>query len=285
MKKRTALFLLLSIAALPLSGQSRPIITVLDFTTEAMSPNEMKTVISLLSSALFQSGQFTVIDVTQRESLLKEIEFSGSGCTDEACALKIGKMLSAGMIVVGHISKIGSRFVVSTKMLETESGTTLSTADGIYKDMDAMVDGMRDLAAALASKKASPGNVVASRPTSDSGLRFWTGLASGIAGIGLLGTGGWFLYDGLVNGTASVDAAWNAYFASTSDQASYYAQYELKFGDWVDGLWLGGGLTAGGAILTGLGIVLMMPEAPKPAVAVRVLPLADALLLSVSLRF
>ena len=79
MKRFLPLLVLALAGASPLIGQTKPIITVLDFKTEALSQTEMKTVLSLLSSALFNTGKYTVIDVTQRESLLKEIEFSSSG--------------------------------------------------------------------------------------------------------------------------------------------------------------------------------------------------------------
>jgi len=100
----------------------------------------MKPIISLLSSAFFQMERFTIIDVSQRENILSEIEFSSSGCTDESCMLEIGRLLAAEMIVVGSLSKIGSRYVLSSKLLETQTGRTLGTADGIYADLDAMLD-------------------------------------------------------------------------------------------------------------------------------------------------
>ena len=51
--------------------------------------------------------------VAQRETVLKELEFSMSGCTDESCMLEVGKMLSAELIVGGSISQLGSKIVLS----------------------------------------------------------------------------------------------------------------------------------------------------------------------------
>lgn len=63
----------------------------------------MKSIISLLSSALFQTGEFTVIDVSERERLLQELEFSMSDCTDESCLREVGRMLSAEGIAAGNL--------------------------------------------------------------------------------------------------------------------------------------------------------------------------------------
>jgi hypothetical protein len=286
--KRSFLLLVLAFAgASPLLGQTKPIITVLDFKTDALSQTEMKTVISLLSSALFRTGRYTIIDVTQRENLLKEIEFSSSGCTEEACALKIGKLLSAGMIVVGNLSKMGSRFVVSTKLLETESGKTLSTADGIYGSMDALVDGVQDLAEVLAGQKATTRTGGQAQPGAGPDLKFIAGVACGVAGLGLGGMGGWLLYDGLVNGKAVVDADWNAYYKATANHDALYQTYQTALQAWVNGLWLAGGLAAGGAALTGLGVVLMLPAAVPPGTAVSIFiqPCGNATLLSVHVGY
>jgi hypothetical protein len=132
-------------------AQDKPIITVLDFSTDGVSESEMKSIISLLSSALFQTQAFTVIDVSERERLLQELEFSLSECTDESCLLEVGRMLSAEGIVVGNLGKVGNRYILSTKLLETETAKTLNTADGFYDDLDALVDDIYALANKLAA--------------------------------------------------------------------------------------------------------------------------------------
>ena len=48
--------------------------------------------------------------------------------------------MSASMIVVGDIGKVGSRYIISSKMLETETARTLNTADGIYINLDSLID-------------------------------------------------------------------------------------------------------------------------------------------------
>ena len=130
--------------------EDKPIITVLDFDTSEVSQAEMRAIISLLSSSLFKTDYFTVIDVSQRDTVLKEMEFSMAGCSDESCMLEIGKLLSAEAIVVGSISRVGTKFVFSAKMLETETARTLSTADGIYPDLDTLLEDIFTVTAELA---------------------------------------------------------------------------------------------------------------------------------------
>ncbi|MBN1700056.1 MAG: hypothetical protein JW881_21275 [Spirochaetales bacterium] len=147
MKK--AVILLVLILAYPLCAENKPIVTVMDFTTSGVSKSEMRSIISFLSSALFKTDKFILIDIQERDSLLREMEFSISGCSDETCLLEIGKLLSAEYIVTGNIGKVGSRYLVTIKLLQTETGRTMNTVEGVYAGIDEIVDDLYKLAERL----------------------------------------------------------------------------------------------------------------------------------------
>lgn len=150
---RKLLFILIILAAIlimPLTAQGKETLAVLDFTTEAVSKIEMGAIVEFLSAELFNTDKYIVIDVSQRETILKEMEFSLQGCSDDTCALEIGKMLSAEMIVTGNLSKVGSRYLMSVKLLQTETSRTMGTANGKYKDLDELIDGLENIAFELA---------------------------------------------------------------------------------------------------------------------------------------
>jgi formylglycine-generating enzyme required for sulfatase activity len=162
--KRSCLVLLIMLVSFLITAQPKPVITVLDFKTSGVSEREMRAVISLISNTLFKTGKFTVIDVAQRESLLKEIEFSMSGCVEETCQLEIGKQLSAEMIVVGSIDKVGNNLILTSKVLETQSARTVSVADGVYRDLDELVKNIGRLGSELAGTAAAPAAVIGEGP-------------------------------------------------------------------------------------------------------------------------
>ena len=150
--KRLIFFLLILLTPIhPAFTDEKPVLTVLDFEATNASESEMRSIINFLSSAIFRTGKYTVIDVSQRDTILKEMEFSLSGCTDETCLLEVGKMLSAEIIVTGSIGKVGSRYLFSAKLLETETGKTIHTADGVYGDLDAVIDDLESIAIRLTS--------------------------------------------------------------------------------------------------------------------------------------
>ena len=154
--KKIFILLPLLFSSLLVSAEDKMMLTVLDFRTEGVSESEMNSMVSLLSSALFKTGKYTVIDSAERNSILSEIEFSMSACTTDECMIEIGKLLSAELIVTGNIGRLGTKYVISARIIETETSRTMNTVDGIYESMDDLVGNITPLAFNLAEVEYAP---------------------------------------------------------------------------------------------------------------------------------
>lgn len=131
------------------SGAKLPVVSVLDFKVEGIAVAESVLIIDMLSNAIVKTRRFIVIDRSQREKLLKEIEFSNSACSEENCQLQIGKLLAADNIVVGSIGKVGARYVINVKLLEVETSKAAGTASEVYKSLEELVDNCQSIAEKL----------------------------------------------------------------------------------------------------------------------------------------
>jgi hypothetical protein len=274
-KSRNCIFVLFLFSSACLFAQRLPIITVLDLNTVGVSLQEMKSIVSLLSSSLFQTRKYTVIDTAERDTLMKEIEFSSQECTDEACQIKLGKLLSAEYIVVGNLNKVGTRFILTVKMLETGTSRTVSTADGKYATLDELVDDLDPLAkriagmpeekpSAAAPKPATP--AVPVQPAKPLSVKSIASLAGIVAGVAVGGVGGYFLYEAFTYLSGPVETAFKAYddlptTASQSEFDSKYGTYTSEYQAYQSKL-ITGALVAGGgvALLAGSIVFLALPE-------------------------
>ena len=72
-----------------------------------VDPNAAATVTDLLSSELVSLRRFDVVDRKNMESIMKEQALQQGGCTDQACAVKLGNLLNVQKMVVGSLSKLG----------------------------------------------------------------------------------------------------------------------------------------------------------------------------------
>lgn len=127
-------------------AEAKPTICVLDFKTSGISRSEMEVFVDYLSSYIVESDQFRVIDRSQRETILKELEFSAADCTDEGCQLEIGKLLAASQIIVGSVGTVGGRHLLTIKMIDVESGQTLRSSSESYGSLEEMIDDTERLA-------------------------------------------------------------------------------------------------------------------------------------------
>jgi TolB-like protein len=181
MKRFLVFGLLVSLLVLlPCAAQEngKTIITVLPFSTTQLSEAESKLFIDLISNHIHKTERYEVIDPAQRENILNEIQFSLSGCTTEECQLEVGRMLSANQIVVGSVGNIGRVFMLNMKIVEVETGKTISTASGSFNSIENLIfesEGvvyeLVDYAAALEEPEREAQRALAGEPADIEGQR------------------------------------------------------------------------------------------------------------------
>ncbi len=176
MKKTIFILVFSLLLVLSAFSQGKPIITVLDFTANGIAESDANAIVSFLTSSVFETNRFRVIDKAQRDNILMELEFSVSGCADESCQLEIGKLLAAEYIIVGDVSRVGTRYILNAKMIETESSQTINTARGLFADMDELLDNIDSLALKLSDSGISepepePANAAAETNVADAPVK------------------------------------------------------------------------------------------------------------------
>jgi TolB-like protein len=146
---QSALVVVLLIRTCPFSfpqeKNDRPILTVLDFSGSQVSESELKLFADYMASHIVEAGQYRVIDRVQRDSILKEVEFSYSDCADEQCQLQVGKFLAAKYIIVGSLGKFAQRYLLNVKIVDVETGETIRAASGSYMSLEEIVDKSKEL--------------------------------------------------------------------------------------------------------------------------------------------
>jgi tetratricopeptide (TPR) repeat protein len=126
-----------------------PLITVLDLRIENLDESVGNLIVDLLSSALISTKKYRVLDRSQREAVMKEIEYSHSDSVDEEYQLRLGRLLAADKIVIGSLGMIGKRYILNLKMLNVETGEAVSSSYQIFNSLEELVDGTEKIAVSL----------------------------------------------------------------------------------------------------------------------------------------
>jgi len=131
--------------AYPQAKEAKPVLAVLDFELSGVSAQESVIFVDSITSYVVETQRYRVIDRSQRKNLLKEIEFANSDCTDEGCLIRIGKMLSANNIIVGSLGKIASRYLLTIRLLNVETGEAVQSVTERYVSLNDLIDNSKVL--------------------------------------------------------------------------------------------------------------------------------------------
>jgi len=285
LKKFLSLIFILTLISTALAAEEKPTITVFDFQySEALTDSEMTSIISLLSSELFKTGLYTVIDIQQRDNLMSEMQFSLSGATDEENLLKLGKLLSAESIVTGKIGTVGGRMVLNAKMLETETARIQSTADGVYSDIEQLLDDISNIAAELSGQAVEETRTTSEQIESTELSEVEKGTVKGNKtmgfatlglGVVMIGSGSYFMFDS-IDKLNTVKDAEEAYLNATTNFTPLYEDYQDAYNAAENSntlFFVGAGLIGGGIASSLLSLVFFSDDTSQnDAVSVMLLP-------------
>ncbi len=136
-------------------------IAVLDLKTVGFSAEKGRIVAELIRTDLINTSRFTVIERGQMDMIFKEQGFQQAACTDQECAVKIGKLLAARKILIGNVMKIGESIVVTARTVDVEKGVAENSAKVSADSEESLVPEITNLIAMLTGEApASEGHTI-----------------------------------------------------------------------------------------------------------------------------
>lgn len=97
-------------------------IAVLDLKADGVQGRTARTVSDMIRTDMVNTGKFIVIERAQMDAIMKEQGLQMTGCTDQDCAVQIGKVMSARKILVGSVSPLGQAIVINVRIVDVELG-------------------------------------------------------------------------------------------------------------------------------------------------------------------
>lgn len=99
----------------------------------------------VLSNDLTQHSDLIVVERTSVAKVLKEVALSQSGITDEKNAQNVGKMLSAGALLVGSYRVKGDKVFFSLRLVDAEDGRSVASKDAELRSAELFPDARKIL--------------------------------------------------------------------------------------------------------------------------------------------
>ena len=102
-------------------------IAVMDFSLIGIKNSSIdKFALEDMTTKFVQSGQYVVVERAKLETILKEQKLADSGLLDERSASKVGKLVSADIILTGTFAKRGNKWSVNLRLVDVSTGIILA---------------------------------------------------------------------------------------------------------------------------------------------------------------
>lgn len=126
-------------------------VAVLNLEGKGVSKADTSAISDIIRAEIVDTSKFIIVERSQINRILKEQEFQQTGCTDTACAVQLGKLLSTKKILIGEALAIGKKVVIVLRLVNVESGVNEFSAreefdsieecnSGISKIVDVLIE-------------------------------------------------------------------------------------------------------------------------------------------------
>ena len=110
-------------------GAEKPSLAIVDFEGFGISPTEAIGLTNRLRNEIFRQGHYHVVDRGMMQSILEEQDFQLSGCTSNECLVEVGQLVGAQQMIGGSITKIGTIYTVSARLVDVSTGRIIYVSD------------------------------------------------------------------------------------------------------------------------------------------------------------
>ncbi|MBN2602126.1 MAG: PEGA domain-containing protein, partial [Candidatus Marinimicrobia bacterium] len=135
-KQKVYIFPLLLSSCLLVAGSET--LVVMDFANENVSASDARIVTDRVRTALVDYNLFDVVEREKFDEILKEQGQQLSDCFSDECAIELGKMAGAKYMVAGRVSKSGSGFYLSARIIDVGSTKMMAKKDMILRSSDVL---------------------------------------------------------------------------------------------------------------------------------------------------
>jgi TolB-like protein len=133
-------------------------LAVIGLDARGISEYEAATLTDRLRNEFVNLGEYRVVERGMMETIMQEYALYETGCTSDECLIDVGEMLGATHIVGGSVSRFGSLFTVSTRLVDVETGELIRVYDYDFtgKLERLLTVGMRNVALSLSGLPVAP---------------------------------------------------------------------------------------------------------------------------------
>ena len=240
--RKTYICWLVALAALFVCGKAqaqeaakKTPIAIMDMDAKGVPASDASVVSDFLREEFLKTDKWEIIERGSMDKIMQEQKFQATGCTSMECAVELGKMLNVTKMVLGSLSKLGTKYYLTLRFVDVESSKVERAEKEEAGSLDEMSLVCKKLAQILSGTQAvkgaeaGPAGIKSAAETApaidNSGVSksknkagtLWAASAAALAGTGVV--------FGVLSSkdSTNADAAYSDYQAAKSQEAAVKA--------------------------------------------------------------
>ncbi len=154
MKKNNMILISLILLIFAFRGYSaeKMRIAIMDLEPKDISVSDAAKISELIRNEIINTGKYTVIERAQMNQILNEQGLQKTGCTDISCAVEVGRIMNANKMLVGSVMKLGSKIIITGRIVDVEKGVAEFSEKGTAPDQDSLSEAVSDFVTKLSNR-------------------------------------------------------------------------------------------------------------------------------------
>jgi len=128
-------------------------IAVADLQATGMSANDAAVIADLLRGELVKIGVYSVVEKKNMDKILAEQAFQQTGCTNQECAVKLGKMLNVQRMIVGSCGELLGKYFVNIRVVDVETSKVTFADEASGRTVEEIQAGIKVMARNVSGRR------------------------------------------------------------------------------------------------------------------------------------
>ena len=142
------------------NAQEKIKVAVLSFEAKNLNQETADAVTEILSTELFNSNRFKVVERQAIQKMLEEQSLQMTGVTDMSQAARIGKVLNVEKIMIGSVSRLGETYIINTRIVDVETGVLELAQNAKCSGEGELPKAIADLVGSISQKVTIEGSII-----------------------------------------------------------------------------------------------------------------------------
>ena len=133
-------------------------IAVAELGSENVSASDSAMMSELLRGEMVRTNSFRVVEKNNMDKILSEHAFQKTGCTDQECAVKLGRILNVERMAVGTFGELMMKKVLLVRLVDVETGEVVCSDSARGDSLEKLEKAVGEMAKRLSicAKTAKP---------------------------------------------------------------------------------------------------------------------------------